>query len=99
MDTRTSQQTRDPSRGGHAGSAARADEGGHDRRHGSRRRSQRSSEENRLWSISKSLTSMLRHGNGGACDVLSSSAGPQSADSVVLGTYVTWGQKSPMWWR
>ena len=26
MDTRTSQQTRDPSRGGHAGSAARADE-------------------------------------------------------------------------
>ena len=28
MDTRTSQQTRDPSRGGHAGSAARADESG-----------------------------------------------------------------------
>ena len=54
MDTRTSQQTRDPSRGGHAGSAARADEGGHDRRHGARRRSQRSSEENRLWSISAS---------------------------------------------
>ena len=73
MDTRTSQQTRDPSRGGDAGSAARADEGGHDRRHGSRRRSQRSSEENRLWSISKSLTSMLRHGNGGASGVLSSS--------------------------
>ena len=73
MDTRTSQRTRDPSRGGHAGSAARADEGGHDRRHGSRRRSQRSSEENRLWSISKSLTSMLRHGNGGASGVLSSS--------------------------
>ena len=45
----------------------------HDRRHGSRRRSQRSSEENRLWSISKSLTSMLRHGNGGASEVLSSS--------------------------
>ena len=73
MDTRTSQQARDPSRGGHAGSAARADEGGHDRRHGSRCRSQRSSEENRLWSISKSLTSMLRHGNGGASGVLSSS--------------------------
>ena len=63
MDTRTSQQTRDPSRGGHAGSAARADEGGHDRRHGSRRRSP----------ISKPLTSMLRHGNGGASGVLSSS--------------------------
>ena len=38
-----------------------------------RRRSQHSSEENRLWSISKSLTSMLRHGNGGASEVLSSS--------------------------
>ena len=38
----------------------------------SRRRAERSSEENRLWSIGKSLTSMLRHGNGGAAGTMSS---------------------------
>ena len=72
MDARRGQQTRDPSRGGHAASAARADGRVHGQRHESRRRAERSSEENRLWSIGKSLTSMLRHGNGGAAGTMSS---------------------------
>ena len=68
MDSRQSQHTRDSSRGGHA---ARADEEVHDRRQ--RRRAERTSEENRLWSISKTLTSMLRHGNHGASEILTTS--------------------------